>query len=74
VVPDPPNPAPAGGKPVCGAPRVGGTVTGMTFDNTGLTMGGFAKFLSYMLGKSVVDKTGLDGPFGTFISNICART
>jgi uncharacterized protein (TIGR03435 family) len=50
-------------KPVCGVLMPGATATTRTFDGTGVKMEALMRFLPLVLGRPVIDKTGVTGPF-----------
>jgi uncharacterized protein (TIGR03435 family) len=54
----PPQP---GDKPPCGLLRPGRSPTAQTLDSSGLTMALLAKTLGAMLGRTVIDRTGVNG-------------
>jgi uncharacterized protein (TIGR03435 family) len=67
IAPDPARPiAPPqpGQKPVCGAIRPGISGTNQTLESVGMTMPALVQILGSMLGRIVVDRTGITGPMG----------
>jgi uncharacterized protein (TIGR03435 family) len=67
VLPDPtrpPAPPDPGQKPTCGQFRSGMNGSNMTWDVVGMTIPALVRTLSAMLGRTVVDQTGITAPVG----------
>jgi uncharacterized protein (TIGR03435 family) len=67
LAPDPTrpiSPPAAGQKPTCGAVLPGRSGTNQTLDSLGVTMQSLVAVLSSMLGRTVVDQTGITAPLG----------